>query len=422
MIKRLFAGSDIPVYLLLFLTAFNLFAKFYYYAFLCVLIVFLRRRCVMINRTMVLYLLLGCLMAVGNLHAGLLAMIRCFLFVLMYAAGYHLTTTEVLPTTEVHAELPWAERSSRIQKKAAALILSMTLGSFAHYLANFLKSITSPGLSGRNTLDIWTNQGMAATGQAALGCLAAASAAAMVLYPIRRTDRLFGGLTITALLLYNMILAGRTLMILTLGLLFADFVYLLVRMKTVYPRVQMILGVLACGGLFAFVFVQNVGGLRDLWMESNLVRRFLGESGQALLQTDRMGIKLEFLRSMPDYPFGGLHLRAQYGYAHDLLLDAYDEYGIGVFLLLTVILITGIWEWFCLMKQEAYALPYLNLIACVYPAMLAMFLLEPIFAGFQWLFVTYCFINGIIAGMHAAAKRTSKERTDAMQENGYADC
>lgn len=406
MIKRFLGDSDIPVYLLLFLTACNLFAKFYYFAFLCVLIVFLRRRCMTVNRTAVLYLLLGCFMAVGNLEHGLLAMIRCFLFVLIYAAGYHLIRIRA------DADASWEVRSSFLQKKAAALILSMTLGSFAHYLANFIKSITSSQMSGRNTLDIWTNQVMAATGQAAFGCLAAAAAVAMLLYPIRRLDRLFGGLTITVLLLYNMILAGRTLMILTLGLLLADFVFLLVRMKSFYPRLHMIFGILVCGGLFAFVWVRNIGGLRDLWMESNLVQRFLEDTGQSLLQTDRIGSKLGFLRSMPDHPFGGLHLRAQYGYAHDLLLDAYDEYGIGVFLLLIVILITGIYEWFCLLKQGRYALPYLNLIACIYPVIFAIFLLEPIFAGMQWLFVTYCFFNGIIAGLNAAAKRTSTEITD----------
>ena len=414
--KRFLGDADIPIYLLLFLTAFNLFAKFFYFAFLCVLIVFLRRKCVLINRAMILYLLLGCFMAIGNLDAGPLAMIRCFLFVLMYLAGYHLTQIGA------DANASWEEQSSFIQTKAVRLILSVTFGSFAHYLANFIKSMTSSELSGRNTLDIWTNQVMAATGQAAFGCLAAASAAAMVLYPIRHAYRWFGGLTITVLLLYNMILAGRTLMILTLGLLIADFVYLLHRMKSFAPRVRMILTALACCGLFAFVLLRNIGGLRDLWMESNLVQRFLGASGQALWQTDRMGSKLGFLRSMHNYPLGGLHLRTQYGYAHDLLLDAYDEYGIGVFLLLIVILITGMREWFRLLREEAYALPYLNLIACVYPAILAIFLLEPIFAGMQWLFVIYCFINGILTGMNAAAKGASMEMTTSTKEIGYADC
>ena len=63
---------------LLFMAAMNLGGKFFYYVFLAFFLVFLSKRCLKVDKTTIVYLLLCALMAVGSYGSGLLAVIRRF--------------------------------------------------------------------------------------------------------------------------------------------------------------------------------------------------------------------------------------------------------------------------------------------------------------------------------------------------------
>lgn len=116
---------------LLFMAAMNLGGKFFYYVFLAFFLVFLSKRCLKVDKTTIVYLLLCALMAVGSYGSGLLAVIRRFAPFCFYLVGVNLIAND----TDSAADAP---RRDVIQRKAYRLLAVVSLGSFSHYLLNYL--------------------------------------------------------------------------------------------------------------------------------------------------------------------------------------------------------------------------------------------------------------------------------------------
>ena len=104
-------------------------------------------------------------------------------------------------------------------------------------------------------------------------------------------------------------------------------------------------------------------------------------------------------------------MRSQYGYAHDLLLDGYDEYGILGLLMLLGILASGVRALYRLMIRTDYAKENKLAFLCVNCAVWLVFYVEPILPGMQWLFACYALMNGIMDAMNLTHFR-------AMHNNG----
>lgn len=104
-------------------------------------------------------------------------------------------------------------------------------------------------------------------------------------------------------------------------------------------------------------------------------------------------------------------MRSQYGYAHDLLLDGYDEYGILGLLMLLGILASGVRALYRLMIRTDYAKETKLAFLCVNCAVWLVFYVEPILPGMQWLFACYALMNGIMDAMNLTHSR-------AMHNNG----
>ena len=85
--------------------------------------------------------------------------------------------------------------------------------------------------------------------------------------------------------------------------------------------------------------MMNVGGIQDFVKSSAIYERFAGSWSTISEISSRNDAKLSFLMDGINYPFGGLNMRRKYGYAHDLLLDGYDEYGFLALILMIIILI-----------------------------------------------------------------------------------
>ena len=98
-------------------------------------------------------------------------------------------------------------------------------------------------------------------------------------------------------------------------------------------------------------------------------------------------------------------MRSQYGYAHDLLLDGYDEYGILGILMLLGILASGVRAWYRLMIRTEYAKETKLAFRGVNRAVWLFFYVEPILPGMQWLFACYALINGIMDAMNVTDSR-----------------
>lgn len=194
---------------LLFMAAMNLGGKFFYYVFLAFFLVFLSKRCLKVDKTTIVYLLLCALMAVGSYGSGLLAVIRRFAPFCFYLVGVNLIAND----TDSAADAP---RRDVIQRKAYRLLAVVSLGSFSHYLLNYLYN--RGAAVGRNTNDIWSGQAMAATGQNALACLMLGLSCAMLFFPMKEWHRWPAAAGIAVMLLYNMTLACRTMLVM-LGIL-----------------------------------------------------------------------------------------------------------------------------------------------------------------------------------------------------------
>lgn len=385
------------LYALLFLAAMNFQAKFFYFVFISFLAMIVFQRGLKANIPSLIYLVLGIVMAVYNAGEGVLSMIRCFAPFCFYLVGMNVASETVQRDPDA---------VQTVQKQGYSVLMAIALGSFAHYIVNFIYN--SGASIGRNTRDIWTGAAMAATGQSAMACLMMGMAVAMLFYPFKKRQRLAALACIALILLYNLSLATRTLLVILLILLCTAFAVHVRLCGGGYQitRYLMGFGVLVAG--VAAAYGLNIGGLRDYVMESMFFERF-GESLMMLTSNSgRMAAKLAFIRNAPQYPFGGLHLRRRFSYAHDLLLDGYDEYGLLGLIPLAAILITGTLQLCRIMRYPTFSREFKLALLLMYAAVLLEFMVEPILAGMPWLFSCYCLINGCMTGMNWMHVRDGK--------------
>ena len=228
----------------------------------------------------------------------------------------------------------------------------------------------------------------AATGQTALACLMIGLSISMLLMPRKKYSRLIGIFAILGILVYNVILAGRTVIVISLIALTLGFIFTVKATKQIDKKVKLFGWIIFFLILVFLIWNFNVGGIKDTFKDSNLYLRFFGTGADNLEESGRLERKTLFLKNMLDYPFGGLYLRDKYGYAHDLLLDGYDEYGFSVLILLIIILFNGIKNLLRFCKNSQIRLFVRTSFFCVYISVLLEFCVEPIFSGMQWLFVS----------------------------------
>ncbi len=380
---------------LLILCAMNFSAKFFYFVFALFFALLLTQKTLLFNNKAIVYLGLGVLMAVYNMNEGLLPMLRCLACCMMYLVGYNMVIVRYHKKAE--------ERDVRLHEAesiANALIISMCVGSFIHYVLNALSNIGSN--IGRNTIDIWSNQIMAATGQAAIACLMLGLSVAWIYQPSRKVYRFVGIAAIVTVLAYNLTLAGRTLIVVLGALFVIGFWFVNQIRKNGMEKLRLVIGFVFAIMAGIFVISLNIGGIRDYISESNLFDRFNLSFDEFFYDSARSSNKISYILNAWKYPFGGLHLRQEFNYAHDLLLDGYDEYGIFGLLLLVAILFFGLFSLYRLLKHANYSNSFKIVLLCVYFAILLFFTVEPILAGMAWLFSCYCLINGCMDGLNAA--------------------
>ncbi len=387
----------------LFLSSMNFYAKFFYFVFAAFLIFLFLSRKIEVTWSTLLYLSLGAFMAVYNADEGILSMLRCLAYVFCYIIGGNI----VMDASKLGGSAK--EKDLQSQRTAYGFLISICLGSFVHFMLNFL---TNRGTTiGRNTIDIWTGSVMAATVQAAIACCMTGFSVAMILCPMKRKQRLYGIIAILGIMLYNLMLAGRTLIVIFLVVFLVGFVYFLTDRGDNIRRRKTLFALAGLASLALLLYLFNAGGIRDYVEGSNLLFRF-GGSDKGLLNTERTNSKMLFLRDFWTYPFGGLHMQQKYGvHAHDLLLDAYDEYGIIELILLVMILAAGIWKLLRLCRNKDFHLGYRMAFLCVYIAILLEFTVEPIFEAAPWLFVNYALINGCVDGLNRVYLRNHRGGT-----------
>ncbi len=381
------------IYLLLFFAAMNFRAKFFYFVFAAFGILLVTQKMLKINKTSTVYLALGCLMAFYNSDEGLLSMFRCMAYFMLYVLGYNMTVFSGNKNS-----LAADDAKMQSQSTGFPMLTAVCVGSFTHFLLN---AVTNFGKSlGRNTIDVWSGSVMAATGQAALACLMLGLAVALIYKPLKKLYRYLGILSIISMLAYNLVLAGRTMLVILFAVFALGLIYTVKVSKSSAEKFKLGMGLASSVIVVSMVFLYNVGGIQDYIFNSNLFNRFGSSFGSYVSNSSRNSVKLKFISEGWQHPFGGLNMGKKYGYAHDLLLDGYDEYGIFGLLLLVTIVVLGIIAFYKLLKHTDYTTEFKLALLCVYSAVLLEFCVEPILAGMAWLFACYSLINGITDGMN----------------------
>ena len=301
----------------LFLAAMNFQAKFFYFVFAAFLVLILLERKLKVNMNLIPYVLLGLVMSLYNADEGVLSMLRCFAYALCYIIGSNL----IINNSE--ERLNSADNIECMHKTGQTVLSAVCWGSFVHFMLNFI--INQGFLLGRNTNDIWTGVRLSATIQAAMACLMTGLAVSMVICPRKKFSRFIGVIALVCIMAYNLILAGRTLLFMMLFVFILGLIYFLTTTKnqTQKNNTLILVAIAIVAIILAFAF--NVGGIQDYVFESNLFSR-LDKIDDDMIGGERTRRKILFLQNMWRHPFGGLHMRGRFGYAHDLLLDAYDEY------------------------------------------------------------------------------------------------
>ncbi|MBQ9805823.1 MAG: hypothetical protein IJW49_04885 [Clostridia bacterium] len=273
------------------------------------------------------------------------------------------------------------------------LLAVIALGPFIHYLLNW--SINASVVNDRNTRDFWTNSVMSATGQASLGCIPLAVAAACIFSDTSKKLKLASWISIVLVLGYNLILSGRTLFVLALIALVAAFLFRFMTKKRGKLHLLVIFIVIA---IFLVVLYQSdIFGIKTYVEDSPIYDRFFGKSSSIDLDEDaRLDNKLYFIENMLDYPFGGGHLQDQTGYAHDLYLDTYDQAGIFAFIAVVVFMLNSLKHFVKCISNKEFPFVFRQLVFCTYLILYIEFLVEPVLVGMPWMFASFCLLDGYV--------------------------
>lgn len=282
------------------------------------------------------------------------------------------------------------------------LVVTLALGTLAHYLLNWSINVDTVE---RETLDFWTGEEMAATGQAALACLPLGAAISFLFTKQNKWVKIASVATVVLILLYNFVLAGRTLFVM---MIIIAGIALLHRMKTQKSgNIRLVAIILAIILLVLFMYQANLFGIRDYVEDSPLYDRFFAKDSTKELDDDvRMDRKLFYLDNMDMSFLGGAHIREEIGYAHDIFLDTYDEAGIVAFVAVVGYMILSVRRFIRCMKDKSLPFAFKNMVLCIYAIVYIEFMIEPILMGAQWLFAAFCLIDGYVEKVLSHSRTT----------------
>lgn len=379
------------MFMLLFLATMNFANKYFYFVFLAFFAyLFLNLKFRFTKSACILLLFsiaLVCFSAAARI--SYLAVLKQFTYPICFILGMGICDTTKNPNI--------GDEESKLNK----LILALSGGVLTHYLLNWFNN-RGRVLDTRNTVDFWTGEASAATGQALLACMALAVAIAVLTSKNGWVQKALAVLAIAAVLTYNLMLAGRTLLIFGLIILILAILHRLRHDKK--GITGFLLGILAVFLIIWLVIQTDFLGIRSFIEDSALYQRLTEMQGE-FAQDSRSSRKAEYLAHFFDNLFGGNNLKAQYGYAHDIFLDTYDDAGIITLLLLGIYMIASVRRLVKFVKSPAFSFQTKQIILCTYLILYMSFMAEPILQGLPWLFISFCTIDGGVSSLLKAGNK-----------------
>lgn len=380
--KYKFSLSQSVVLVFMFLASMNFFSKYFYLVFIAVLIQFCFNGCKLrIDKTTLVLLCFSVAYVVFflNTRINLLDSIRLFAYPMCYLIGLNFFNRNDMKVTN----------ATTTQNKTIVAITLVALGAFFHYVLNW---IINWGSIYRNNIDIWSGQILNATGQSALAVIAIAVFVANLFASKMKSTKIFSIIGILTIFNYNLILAGRSLVVITIVAFFVACIF----DSIVSNRKKYKMFCLVAGGIVATIFFynQNFLGIKDVLLSSNLSMRL---QEMDLFEDLRWERKYQYISKMFIYPFGGEKIYTEVGgHAHGLLLDAYSDAGFIAFVLLLVFLIISLTNLVYIIKCNNVQYDLRLLVLCISVVLFLEFSIEPILAGAPWLFGIFCFYQGLL--------------------------
>ena len=386
-INRIFSPEQALIMLFLFLGAMNYLSRYYYWFFIAFLLF-----CFFVSRIRLgssLFALLGLSLSIllfGELYGSLLtSVLRPFVYPVCYLLGQGF-----LGKFNNDAEKKRNESAFPI----VAIILAV--GLFIHLVLNLSINI---GSEERNTPDFWTGEIMSATGQATLACLPIAVICAIFFSEHKVWQKILAMCALTVILYYNLILAGRTMILLMFlcSLLALIYAFLGNRANKSLFKARLAIGVAVVILTVIVLYTNNFLNIQQTIVRSNLYQRFFGRWGMDVDDDGRADYKLVYIQNMWGYFWGGGNIhKIAGGYAHDIFLDTYDEAGIFALLSMLVYIALSLKNFWRCITNKSLDFKVRQFVLCIYVLCYLQFMVEPILQAMQWLFAIFCFLDGML--------------------------
>ena len=381
------AGQMVLMFML-FLMGMNFDGKFFYWVFGAFFVwMFSCRSRVRIDLSFVMLLVLAASLIIfdpSSTAGGLSGLLRPVGYVLCYVLGRGLFDGY---------DGEWDQISIRAYMLKIFWVLS--LGLMVHILLNFILNF---GSVYRNIIDVWTGSQLAATGQAALGCLPVAVTSAFLFVEGERKWKLFAAVILIFIFINNLMLAGRTLFIFITLCLSMGLIYFLFFSETTQRKKIKVVAICLALILLAFVAYRlNLFHMQTLFLESNWYFRYDEMFEGALMQDTRMDNKILFWNNLDMSLWGGNHIYDTYGsYAHDLYLDTYDYVGIFGFISVCLYSLCSLTRLLRCVFNRRIDWQLRQIVFSFYLVFHIEFWIEPILKGLPWFFALFCMLDGMI--------------------------
>lgn len=372
------------ILILLFTAALDLITRYYFFIFIAFFFFMLKsKRVYRFDASVGLLLVLAISWALfaPSARTSFLSLFKPFTYVMCYMMGHGFFDDGVENN-----------RDKSPYNLFYTVLIVMASGTFTHYLLNWVINFN---VFDRNTLDIWTGEVMAATGQASLACIPLGLSIAIISSKVNVRLKIASIATIVLVMMYNLILSGRTLIIMALAIVVIAFLHRLSisgKSKTRWIMISIAIVFVAI-----LIYQNDVFQIKSYIEDSPFYARFFGDSSAENIGHDtRFQAKLDYLANLERSLFGGVHLRDSFGYAHDIILDTYDEAGIFALVAIPGYLILTATRLIKCVKNKTLPFVFKNTILCVYIIVYLEFMVEPILQGMPWFFATFCLIDGYV--------------------------
>ena len=382
-LRSKFSFSQILILTLLLLASMNVLNLYFYFLFAAFLVsVVANFRSFIVDKLFFVLLIfsLSYLIFYPESLSSVTLIIKRFIFPMCYLMGLNFLN-------QGKTDCEDKDNREHILKTAFSIL---AIGAFIHYLLNMAVNISS--LS-RNTTDIWTGEVMLATGQACLAILAIGAFSATLFSEGLPRDKIISAVGLIGVFVYNLVLAGRTLIVLSAVILCVAFVYSVIN-SDLKRKIYVIVVTLLIIFLFVIAYTQDLFGLREWVLGSNLSARF---DIMQVNEDSRLSNKILYLSNMLDYPLGGGALRNYVGeYAHELYLDVYSDAGIFGYVSIILFVAFSSFNALRVIKNGNVSKNFKLLLICIFVSILIEFFLEPIIQGVPWMLCSFCFYSGLL--------------------------